>query len=87
MLTRMQWTAGLLCAVFCLSVSAQNENETVRPAANLVLSLEPSAGNPRNSEGDFIQLRDGRILRVGFHAIMAVPGLSRMKSLCQMRGR
>ena len=29
-----------------------------------VLTLNPSAGNPRNSEGDFIQLNDGRILFV-----------------------
>lgn len=27
-----------------------------------VLRLEPSSGNPRNSEGDFIRLADGRIL-------------------------
>ena len=29
--------------------------------------LPPGAGNPRNSEGDFIQLRDGRILFVYTH--------------------
>ena len=31
------------------------------------LRLEPSAGNPRNSEGDFIQLRDGRVLFIYTH--------------------
>ncbi len=29
-----------------------------------VLRLPPGLGNPRNSEGDFIHLRDGRILFV-----------------------
>ena len=32
-----------------------------------VLLLEPSEGNPRNSEGDFIILKDGRILFVYTH--------------------
>lgn len=33
------------------------------------LVLSPSAENPRNSEGDFVQLRDGRILFVYTHFI------------------
>ncbi len=45
-------------------VSAQSRDDT--PDANLEspttsLVLPPGAGNPRNSEGDFIQLRDGRL--------------------------
>lgn len=32
-----------------------------------VLRLEPSAGNPRNSEGDFLQLKDGRVLFLYTH--------------------
>jgi Neuraminidase (sialidase) len=32
------------------------------PGAETVLTLEPGPGNPRNSEGDFVQLKDGRIL-------------------------
>lgn len=31
------------------------------------LKLEPQQGNPRNSEGDFIQLKDGRILFIYTH--------------------
>lgn len=31
-------------------------------AVSAVLSLPPSHGNPRNSEGDFIKLKDGRIM-------------------------
>lgn len=34
---------------------------------DVVLNLEPSPENPRNSEGDFIELRDGRILFVYTH--------------------
>ena len=36
-----------------------------RPA--LRLALPPSPGNPRNSEGDFISLRDGRLLFIYTH--------------------
>jgi len=36
--------------------------EKAQPGKETVLRLEPGEGNPRNSEGDFIQLRDGRIL-------------------------
>lgn len=32
-----------------------------------VLTLDPGAGNPRNSEGDFIQLENGRVLFVYTH--------------------
>ncbi len=33
----------------------------------IVLQLPPGPGNPRNSEGDFIQLKDGRVLFVYTH--------------------
>ncbi|MBC8185402.1 exo-alpha-sialidase [candidate division KSB1 bacterium] len=33
----------------------------------ITLRLEPKPGNPRNSEGDFIQLKDGRILFIYTH--------------------
>jgi predicted neuraminidase len=33
----------------------------------IVLRLEPGVGNPRNSEGDFISLKDGRLLFVYTH--------------------
>ena len=32
-----------------------------------VLRLEPAGGNPRNSEGDFVQLTDGRVLFIYTH--------------------
>ena len=37
------------------------------PLFNATLELPPSENNPRNSEGDFIQLKDGRILFVYTH--------------------
>ena len=37
------------------------------PGKEITLRLEPQPGNPRNSEGDFIQLQDGRILFVYTH--------------------
>jgi len=36
-------------------------------AMQRILQLPPEKGNPRNSEGDFIQLRDGRLLFVYTH--------------------
>ena len=37
------------------------------PGKEITLRLEPQQGNPRNSEGDFIQLKDGRILFIYTH--------------------
>lgn len=37
------------------------------PGKEIVLRLEPGEGNPRNSEGDFIQLKNGSILFVYTH--------------------
>ena len=58
--------ATILIAV-CLAVTATlaGAGESI-PADSLevVLELPPSQDNPRNSEGDFIQLLDGRILFV-----------------------
>ncbi|NNE00264.1 MAG: exo-alpha-sialidase, partial [Pirellulaceae bacterium] len=51
-------TFGMLVfCVICLSCATTLDAETV-------LRLPPGEGNPRNSEGDFVQLRDGRILFV-----------------------
>jgi len=43
------------------------KNNTVSSGKEIVLRLEPSDGNPRNSEGDFITLKDGRILLIYTH--------------------
>ncbi len=58
---RLPCIVGLLCAGLGLSAAAQNRTgRELRPEP--VLTLEPGPGNPRNSEGDFIRLKDGRIL-------------------------
>ena len=36
-------------------------------AAPVVLELAPGTGNPRNSEGAFLELKDGKILFVYSH--------------------
>jgi len=50
--------------ILLMLVSGIAGAETASNAVETVLELPPSPDNPRNSEGDFIQLRDGRILFV-----------------------
>lgn len=57
--------AILFAAGFCLVVPARSG--IVQDESYTVLELAPGDGNPRNSEGDFIQLSDGRILFVYTH--------------------
>ncbi|MDB4583814.1 exo-alpha-sialidase [Draconibacterium sp.] len=45
-----------------VSCNNPEQNKDKNEGKEIVLKLEPSKGNPRNSEGDFIQLKDGRIL-------------------------
>lgn len=47
--------AFLLSQTFMIRAQLAKENE-------VVLRLEPGSNNPRNSEGDFVTLKDGRIL-------------------------
>lgn len=51
----MRFFALGLGLFFSATLFAQTENQ-------VVLELRPTAGNPRNSEGGFAQLKDGRIL-------------------------
>ena len=50
-----------------LLIGCTVKNENKGPGKEITLRLEPKQGNPRNSEGDFIQLKDGRILFVYTH--------------------
>ena len=43
------------------------DNSIKESGKEITLRLEPTSANPRNSEGDFIKLRDGRILYVYTH--------------------
>jgi Neuraminidase (sialidase) len=56
----------VLIGTDCKSRSA-NKNKTVNQGKKIVLKLPPVINNPRNSEGDFITLKDGRILFVYSH--------------------
>lgn len=55
----------LITIISLFGCSIENENKGA--GKEISLRLEPKEGNPRNSEGDFIQLNDGRILFVYTH--------------------
>lgn len=52
-----------LVLIFCSGFVKKSD----RKGKQIVLRLEPGIDNPRNSEGDFIKLKDGRILFVYSH--------------------
>jgi len=52
---------GICLIFFGILFSCQNKTPTI------VLQLPPEANNPRNSEGDFITLKNGRILFIYSH--------------------
>ena len=58
----------LLLIIFLIHISlislAQN---TPIDKPKTVLKISPSDNNPRNSEGDFIELKDGRLLYIYTH--------------------
>jgi sialidase-1 len=61
-----------ICAILFLSaMAARCQNKPAEKDENIpvvdVLKLTPGADNPRNSEGDFITLKDGRILYIYSH--------------------
>jgi sialidase-1 len=43
------------------------DDSSIKPGKEISLQLLPQQGNPRNSEGDFIQLKDGRLLFIYTH--------------------
>jgi len=53
----------LLTVLFCTAVAHMGESQGKQP----VLTIEPGPGNPRNSEGDFIKLQDGRVIFIYTH--------------------
>ncbi|MRH99686.1 exo-alpha-sialidase [Kriegella sp. EG-1] len=52
------------CSTSCSSIQSKSISNNLSgiTAATTPLILKPSENNPRNSEGDFIRLKDGRIL-------------------------
>jgi len=53
--------------VWLSAIAAAQSGEKTVGDIQAVLTLEPGEGNPRNSEGDFIALKDGRVLYVYTH--------------------
>jgi Neuraminidase (sialidase) len=58
--------AGLTCAIIAVSAAAA-AGAAGAEGPRAVLNLPPGEGNPRNSEGDFVTLKDGRILFIYTH--------------------
>ena len=63
----MDYAVGCLAAMAVLMV--QVPGLCLPEGVERVLELPPGEGNPRNSEGDFVQLRDGRLLFVYTHFV------------------
>lgn len=66
--------AVLLCVHFfgCVQTRATSSREILHH--EVVLNLHPGENNPRNSEGDFIRLKDGSILFIYSHFYGESPG-------------
>lgn len=57
----------LLCLAFWCSMPFGSAQSTAVSAPEQTLILNPGPNNPRNSEGDFVTLKDGRILYIYSH--------------------
>lgn len=59
----------LTVVLLIIGITSCNSNQPISKDSGkeIVLRLNPKEGNPRNSEGDFIQLKDGSILFVYTH--------------------
>lgn len=67
-----RWTKLLILSlILAFNTSCQNKTTASKSGGGdgkeIALRLEPGPDNPRNSEGDFIALKDGRILFVYSH--------------------
>jgi hypothetical protein len=62
MFNRMRWI--ILCSILILAAFCDRapQNTSGEKGKEPVLLLEPRPGNPKNFSGDFIRLKDGRIL-------------------------
>ncbi|WP_164102589.1 sialidase family protein [Candidatus Laterigemmans baculatus] len=64
---RTAWTLPLLFASLPTLHAADSLVTKELPGVDKIRLLPPTENNPRNSEGDFIELRDGRVLFVYSH--------------------
>ncbi len=64
----MKVLSTIIAAIFIIltmwSCSPNNKQQSTIKAPEVILTLSPSDNNPRNSEGDFITLKDGTIMFV-----------------------
>lgn len=63
----MKWIAAFACFSLLVACSHSPRATASKDALQTVLQLAPSAENPRNSEGDFIRLKNGDLLFVYTH--------------------
>lgn len=54
----------LLIVISSCKVNSSSSKKVTNTVSYLVMKIEPGPDNPRNSEGDFIELKDGKILFV-----------------------
>lgn len=59
-------TTGLMLPS-CSTLGNRGHSKKMNISPETVLSLQPRSDNPRNSEGDFINLNDGRVLFIYSH--------------------
>ncbi len=64
---RLAFSVDLSILLLLLLGCQNSTHKPFLPAKEVVLKLTPSRTNPRNSEGDFIRLQDGRLLFVYTH--------------------
>jgi len=57
----------LVVVFFMILPRCVKDKNSIERGKEITLRLKPSEGNPRNSEGDFIQLKDGKILFIYTH--------------------
>jgi sialidase-1 len=57
---------SLFLAHYSSLINAQNNTTDISPP-KIVLKISPGDNNPRNSEGDFIELKDGKLLYIYTH--------------------
>src|SRR5215208_4045184 len=63
----MPWRLTPLVLAFAVSPVQAAPPTTLPAGVSQPLVLAPGPGNPRNSEGDFIALKDGRVLFIYTH--------------------
>ncbi|MDC0325238.1 glycoside hydrolase [bacterium] len=70
LLISLSLLVGATCSVIMaqeLGGKDKKDSSRVLSGVHKAMLLKPGPGNPRNSEGDFVQLRDGRVLFVYSH--------------------